>query len=223
MKILQLKIRLEEIRPFIWRRFLVEDSISFHKLHQIIQEVMGWENYHLFEFKVDNKILSVNEDGYNPAESSLHMLTNSLEFQKMLEGKDLSKDGISLDIDKLNKILEKERKNKKENLDIKTPINKLIKSEKQKINYFYDFGDNWKHTIIVEKILEKEEGKKYPVCIKGERACPPEDCSGAYGYEEMLEIMKDKNHPEYEEKIVEWLGEDFDPEEFNLDVINKRL
>ena len=40
-KILQLKITLDEIEPEIWRRFLVEDNITFHQLHNIIQNVMG--------------------------------------------------------------------------------------------------------------------------------------------------------------------------------------
>ena len=51
-KILQLKISLKEIEPEIWRRFLVSSEISFHQLHEIIQEVMGWENYHLYSFLV---------------------------------------------------------------------------------------------------------------------------------------------------------------------------
>jgi hypothetical protein len=177
MKILQLKIRLEGIRPFIWRKFLVEDSISFHKLHEIIQWVMGWENYHLYEFRVGG--LSILE----PHEDYMQDVTDSR----------------------------------------KTRLSHILTIEKQKFGYLYDFGDSWEHMITVEKILEKASSKKYPVCITGKRACPPEDCGGIWGYQELLEIRKDKNHPEYEERIVEWLGEDFDPEHFDVDEINKSL
>lgn len=52
---------------------------------------------------------------------------------------------------------------------------------------------------------------------------PPEDCGGVWGYQELPEIKKDKNHPDYEEKIIEWLGEDFDFEEFDLNGVNKSL
>ncbi|MBW6462070.1 MAG: plasmid pRiA4b ORF-3 family protein [DPANN group archaeon] len=93
---------------------------------------------------------------------------------------------------------------------------------KQKFRYEYDFGDCWDHIITVEKILNKEDSKKYPVCIAGEMACPPDDSGGIWGYEELLEIMKNKSHPEHEH-TVEWMGEDFNPEEFDIDKVNRRF
>ena len=61
-----------------------------------------------------------------------------------------------------------------------------------------------------------------PVCIKGKRACPPEDCGGIWGYEDLLEAISNPNHPEHED-MLEWLGGEFDPEEFDLEVINDDL
>jgi len=69
-------------------------------------------------------------------------------------------------------------------------------------------GDHWEHEILVEKFLPAEPGKRYPVCLTGKRACPPEDCGGAWRNSELLEIMQDPNHEEYED-MVEWLGEAF--------------
>ena len=86
----------------------------------------------------------------------------------------------------------------------------------------YDFGDGWEHDILVEKILPIEKGIHYPVCIDGKRACPPEDCGGPFGYEELLEILKDPSHPEHEEKF-EWLPGDFDSEKFDIKYINREL
>lgn len=80
--------------------------------------------------------------------------------------------------------------------------------------YTYDFGDNWEHTIKLEKILPRKEGVDYPICVAGRRACPPEDCGGAWGYEYLLEVISDPNHREYEDRI-EWLGGEFDPEDFD--------
>lgn len=80
--------------------------------------------------------------------------------------------------------------------------------------YEYDFGDGWRHKITLEKIIPAEPGVSYPRCLSGKRACPPEDCGGIWGYESLLEILKDPNHEEYQERI-EWLGGDFDPEAFN--------
>jgi len=79
--------------------------------------------------------------------------------------------------------------------------------------YEYDFGDSWEHEIIHEGILIKEKGVKYPLCIGGARACPPEDCGGVPGYYRMLEIISNPNDGEYE-NMMTWLGNDYDPEQF---------
>ncbi|HZD60825.1 MAG TPA: site-specific integrase [Anaerolineae bacterium] len=81
-------------------------------------------------------------------------------------------------------------------------------------SYTYDFGDNWEHEVRLEEVLSREKDVIYPVCIAGKRACPPEDCGGVWGYEDLLDVIQD---PEYEEReeIMEWLGGRFDPGRFN--------
>lgn len=84
------------------------------------------------------------------------------------------------------------------------------------MRYVYDFGDSWNHKVTLEKILPKEEKIKYPICVAGDRACPPEDCGGLGGYDDLLEIMDNPKHEEYED-MIEWLnGEKFDAEEFDI-------
>jgi len=102
-------------------------------------------------------------------------------------------------------------------------ISDLLGHEEERILYEYDFGDSWKHDIILEKILPgegNELGK--PVCLAGKMNCPPEDCGGIMGYLNMLEILKDPDHEEYE-SFKEWLGGRYDPEQFNLNKVNKLL
>jgi hypothetical protein len=89
-----------------------------------------------------------------------------------------------------------------------------------RFTYLYDFGDSWLHEIEVEKILPAEPGRKYPICIDGARAAPPEDCGGIGGYEMQLEILADPSRPEYEDTL-DWMGEDFDPERFDPDDFNR--
>ena len=101
-------------------------------------------------------------------------------------------------------------------------LNQIASFEKYKFTYEYDFGDSWEHEIVVEKILPFDPKVKYPICIKGKRACPPEDIGGAWGYDEFLEIMKDPAHDEYD-SYIEWLGDEFDPEEFDIEEINQVL
>ncbi len=104
----------------------------------------------------------------------------------------------------------------------KVSLAQIASREKTKFVYEYDFGDSWEHIVLVEKILPREEGAVYPRCIKGRRACPPEDCGGIWGYEELLEILADPEHPEYEETL-EWTGEDFNPNDFDQDWVNESL
>ena len=63
---------------------------------------------------------------------------------------------------------------------------------------------------------------QYPICIKGKRTCPPEDCGGVGGYDDFLETIKDPNNPEHDE-MLEWAGGSFDPEAFDIDEINREL
>jgi len=104
----------------------------------------------------------------------------------------------------------------------KIRISDLLQNEKDRILYEYDFGDGWEHDIVLEKILPSDTKIKYPVCVKGKMNCPPEDCGGVWGYADMLEIIKQPNHEEYEDIII-WLGKDFDPEYFDIDETNEML
>jgi hypothetical protein len=80
--------------------------------------------------------------------------------------------------------------------------------------YEYDFGAGWEHTITLEKILTLESGIKYPCCLAGKRACPPEDCGGIWGYDRLLKILKNPHHAEHQE-MKQWLGREFNADEFN--------
>ncbi|MBN1181318.1 MAG: plasmid pRiA4b ORF-3 family protein [Bacteroidales bacterium] len=100
----------------------------------------------------------------------------------------------------------------------------IFTKEGQKFTYIYDFGDDWKHSITLEKITDNTI--LYPNCIDGKGNCPPEDCGGPWGYENLKYILSDPNNTEYE-GLAEWLGlednETWDPEEFFLEETNEYL
>jgi Plasmid pRiA4b ORF-3-like protein len=98
----------------------------------------------------------------------------------------------------------------------------LVRGEKCKFLYASDFGDRWEHELLVEKILPREEGKRYPLCLTGKRACPPEDCGGIWGYVGFLAAIRDPKHPEHK-GMLEWIGGEFDPDVFDLDEVNTEL
>ena len=91
-----------------------------------------------------------------------------------------------------------------------------------KFHYTYDFGDNWEHIITVEKIEPARPDIEYPICIKGKRNAPPEDCGGTPGYYNLLEILADPLNQEYSE-MKDWVGEDYDPEFFSVEDCNKQI
>ncbi|MNC84572.1 Plasmid pRiA4b ORF-3-like protein [compost metagenome] len=72
------------------------------------------------------------------------------------------------------------------------------------LNYQYDFGDGWEHDVLLEGVLLSEPRRKYPVCLDGERACPPEDCGGVPGYVRLMKILRNPKHREYSE-MADWL------------------
>jgi hypothetical protein len=87
--------------------------------------------------------------------------------------------------------------------------------------YEYDFGDNWVHELQVENAVS-QIGAQRLCCIGGERCCPPEDCGGPIGYQELSKVLRDPRHSDHEE-MLEWVGGSFDPEMFDLESVNKRL
>ncbi len=174
---LTFRIFLEEIKPDIWRRFVVRDDISLYDLHETIQTVMGWTNSHLYSFLI-------NKTEY----------TDQGTVEELGNGK--IADSVSLRSLKLK--------------------------QGASFRYIYDFGDDWLHRLEVESVSNPGHEITYPVCLEGARSCPLEDCGGPYGYEDLLNILFDPNHEEYE-SMKEWAGPYFDPEAFDLALINDML
>ncbi|MFH1744675.1 MAG: plasmid pRiA4b ORF-3 family protein [bacterium] len=97
--------------------------------------------------------------------------------------------------------------------------------------YEYDFGDGWEHAIIFERVLPRDSKLIYPQCVAGENACPPEDCGGVWGYEDLQKILKNPRRKEHKD-MLDWLGLDdpkdfdsheFDPKEIYFENPKKRL
>lgn len=110
--------------------------------------------------------------------------------------------------------------------DAMIKLEAVLRAKGDSLIYEYDFGDDWQHEIVVLDIGEPKAQESYPVVIDGARNCPPEDCSGTFGYGELMELaqMKQQGKPleGEEEERMEWLG-DYDPEEFDLDEANRRV
>jgi len=112
----------------------------------------------------------------------------------------------------------------------RTTIGAVLTTPGDSMLYVYDFGDNWRHNVELEKILPAS-GLVRPICLAGERHCPPEDVGGVSGYEDFLEVIFEPGHEEHEH-YVRWAGGPsplnrsvgrFQPEEFNVMAANDAL
>ena len=88
--------------------------------------------------------------------------------------------------------------------------------------YRYDYGDDWEHVVEVEDVTGPDRRLTYPLCVGGARACPPEDCGGAGGYENLLGVLASPEHGEHDEMLT-WVGGDFDPAGFDANAVNRLL
>jgi hypothetical protein len=174
--IYRLKVTMKGIKPPIWRRIEVKSDISLYKLHRILQVVMGWGDYHMYDFTAAG-----NHYGEPDPEMGPEMKSSQ-----------------------------------------RVKLHQIAPEPKRRFTYSYDFGDDWEHEILMEKVILVEAGVRYPRCTGGARACPPEDCGGIWGYDRLLKIIADPQDPEYDE-MMEWLGGSYDPEAFDLEGVNERL
>ena len=164
----QLKITIQNIKPRIWRRVLVDGSSTLDQLHLVIQAAFGWWNHHLHEFEFDGIRYGVPDP-----DDDWGMPTRDGQF---------------------------------------TPLDSVT-TEGSTFDYTYDFGDGWTHRVVVEKVMPAA-GLTVPACTGGRRACPPEDCGGPWGYQELLDILADPTHEEHRVQL-EWIGHPIDPEAFD--------
>lgn len=173
-----LRVELAGTDPLVWRRLILNASDTFEDLHGAIQLSMGWEDYHLHEFRVGELRIGIDDDEDDDGPETIDETTISLG-------------------------------------DV------LGASAGARCEYEYDFGDTWIHHVVVEAIEEAAVELEYPVCVAGERACPPEDSGGVSGYEEFLLVLSDPDHGRYGELVRQAQG--FDPTIFSLARANASL
>jgi hypothetical protein len=169
-----LKITLLDVKPEIWREFVVPSDITLDRLHDVIQIIMGWHDFHIHEFIFGKNRFS--------------------EFIDMEEQEDIL-------------------------FSPEFRLNEFIKRKGSKFTYLYDFGDLWKHSVVLENSNFKRESDLEVYCIDGERACPPEDIGGISGYNRLVETI---NNPASEnfENIMDWIENGYDSESYDVKIVN---
>ena len=98
----------------------------------------------------------------------------------------------------------------------------VVQREGTSFGYAYDMGDGGEHDVELTAIGAPDPHISYPVCIDGARNCPPEDCGGPLGYENLLAAVGDPPDPEFRE-LRDWIGGAYDAEAFDLARVNALL
>jgi len=174
----QLYVELDDVRPKVWRRFLVPVTVELPSVHTTLLFGMGWQGGHIHELLFGHDSYGRKDPPFEP------------DFEDVMD-----EEGVSL--------------------------REALEGRKTFV-YVYDYGDNWRHKVKIEKVVALDTPIDRGVCIGGENACPPEDVGGAPGYEEFLEALRDPSHPEHVH-LKAWIGGAFDPTAFNVEEVNVRL
>lgn len=106
--------------------------------------------------------------------------------------------------------------------ETKFTLRQIAPAKGSKFIYWYDFGDDWYHDISVKSVIAQIPDQPVPYCVRAARACPPDDCGGPWGYANLLAILTDPKHEEHAD-MRDWLGDEFDPEAVDVDLINEDL
>ncbi len=162
--IVRIKIMLDNVKPTVMRRIEVPVSVKLDTLHEMIQAIMPWDNYHGYEFHVRETYWGIPMPELDS--------------------------GFGFPIGDARKA---------------TLARALSEPNFKALRYTYDMGDDWRHTIKVERRFTAELWDTFPRLIAAKGRCPPEDCGGPWGYADYLEAMSDPHHPRHAE-LVEWLG-----------------
>lgn len=178
--IVQIKMTLKDIDPPIWRRVHVPAAFPLRRLHDVIQAVMGWLDYHLHQFEIGDKV-------YGQPEIEPYALGDKRLYS-----------------------------------DRNTRLGQLLDRGVRRFAYTYDFGDDWRLDIRIERTLRPKPGVEYPILVACDRRGPPEDCGGPFAYQEFFDAMSDPVHPDHD-VVVDWYGEPFDPDDMELEAVEAML
>jgi len=210
-----LRIDLRGAKPPIWRRVAVPSDITLAQLHSVIQGVMGWEDDHLHAFRLEE----ATQKNWRVEPEQLARQGRWDEFETALRGERTFSPRRSPYGDPINLEGEDEAS---VTLGAICPKPTGKGNAKTKLIYHYDFGDDWRHLIKVEKVEPPEPNVAYPVCLAGRRACPPEDCGGIYSYQMML-AARAEGRDDGGDYLNEWVADDFDADAFDIERVNERL
>lgn len=213
--IYQIYAELQEYEPKIWRRFQVMNDITMARLAYVLMTLFEMQGSHLYLFEVDelNNFIINNLEFYN----------KHIDDFKEDDFFKIGQYGCIFEDDDIIPRLDKRYRELKDAKDEK--LKWILDRENQKMEFQYDFGDNWRFNIVLEKIFQDENitGRELPRVIEGEGFGVIEDCGGTMGLEDIKKAFEAKKGEDYE-MYSNWLGiEDLNLDKCDLEDLNFRL
>ena len=206
-----IRIKLNNAPVNIWRELVVPSNITLELLAFVLIDAMGWRHEHLYQFKGKNNVFYVNSRQLKEQENSF------FGFFSRSEHKNSEKTSLEM-------VLQPKAANKREQSDAnigsaeQEQARPKVKGERLKFEY--DFGDSWEHDLWVKGARDYAPNEE-PVIklLKAHGECPPEDCSGVWGYAELLELNKKKRKSAEDKERLEWydIPKDYAPENCDLE------
>lgn len=189
-----LRITLRDLRPAIWREVWVAPTITLRKLHHVIQAAMGWDNEHLYGFALPGTGRASRYWGVPP--------------ERRWEPPEAD-DGMGF--------------GDSANSDARAQLGKILAAPQDGLLYLYDFGDDWEHTITLQKIVTTPE--PLPRLAAAALACPPENCGGVGGFAHLSDVLRDPRDPGHAELrawVDDTLGTGWVPGELDAAAFERR-
>lgn len=215
--IYQIYAELQEYEPKIWRRFQVMNDITMARLAYILMTLFEMQGSHLYLFEVNelNNFIINNLEYYNK-----HLEDFNDEEDDFFK---IGQYGCIFEEDDIIPRLDKKYRELKDAKDVK--LKWVLGKENEKMEFQYDFGDNWRFNVVLEKIFQDESitGRELPRVLEGEGFGIIENCGGAMGLEDIKEAFEIKKGEDYE-MYSSWLGiEELDLNICDLEDLNFRL
>lgn len=191
------RLRVELDGTDVWRRIEVPADLTLDALHDLLQVAMGWQDYHLHAFTAPAPAAGQRPPAHDAG------------FRRFVTEAELT-DGF---VDEPPP----------GTAETGVPLTDVLAAAGDTLLYEYDYGDSWEHTITVESVREAD-GPARARCLDGARACPPEDCGGVPGYEEILDAVARRGDPEVAD-LLEWADSSghYDPDHLDLDAVDARM
>lgn len=199
-----LHVALRDIDPPIWRRLRVPDRLTLHQLHRVLQLAFGWLDYHVYEFTPEGPG-TAGGGTRGPRRTGAARVRYAVPDPEWDDG-----DGAP------------ETRDSRE-----VTLRALALRRGARLTYTYDFGDDWAHDLLVERVVAAPApDEALPMVLDGARAAPPEDAGGVSGYERLVAVLADPDDPEHAELkawAALWGGAPYDPARFDPWTANHTL